>query len=215
MANRSKTWLDALTDGQLFRDWFSLIAHFFLGMAYFGFLMAGYATAIGLSFVLIGIPLLLFMLATTRVLAAIDRRLIGAILDEDTPDVADDVDTTGANLGERIGLYLGSGTTWRSLFYLLLKFPLGMVAFTAAMFLLPLLALEVLILGPLTIDMRLASVRLQHTIAVGLHRGSGLLLPAAKRKRARDVSRLETRDADEPVYFLDDEGEIVLRKRNR
>lgn len=212
MNDRSKNWLDVLSDGQLFRDWFSLIAHFFLGIAYLTFLSVGFAVALGTSVILVGIPLLLFMLAMTRVLARIDRQIMGALLDTSTAEVADDVDTRGANLGERLGMYLGSGTTWRSLIYLLLKLPLGIMAFTAAWLILPLLFIEVLILAPLTIDMRLISVRMLHWVAIGTHKFSGVLLPTGKRKR--DISRLETQEeAEQPRYFIDDDGEIAAHKR--
>lgn len=208
----TKSWLDALTDGQIIRDWFSLIVHFALGMAYFTFILAGFATAISLSFVLIGIPLLLFMLASTRAVAAMDRRLMGAILDIETVEVTDEIDPRGANLGERLGMYIGSGRTWLSLVYLLIKLPLGILSFNAALLLLPLLAIEVLILGPLTIDMRLISVRMLHWLAVGFHRIPGLLLPTGA-KRKRDISRLESVETEEPHYYLDDDGEILVRKR--
>ncbi len=206
-----RNWLDALSDGQLFRDWFSLIAHFFLGSAYITFLIAGFATAIGLSFVLVGIPLLLFMLATTRTLAKLDRQMMGALLDTPTPEMVEDIDPRGANLGERIGMYMGSITTWRSALYLFAKFLIGLLSITAAFVILPLLAIEVLILAPLTIDMRLISVRLLHWTAIGLHKGSGVLLPTSK-KRKRDTSRLETVETAEPTYTIDDDGEIMVQK---
>ncbi|MEZ4668117.1 MAG: sensor domain-containing protein [Anaerolineae bacterium] len=215
MTANDKTWLDALTDGQIIRDWVSLLTHFAAGTLYFSLIMAGYATSIGLSFIVIGIPLLLFCLASTRALAAMDQRLFAALLDLPVPDIADDLDPRGANLFQRIGLYLTSGTTWRSLIYLLLKFPVGIGALMASMFILPFLAFEVLILGPLTIDMRLASVRLLHAIAIGSHKIPGLLLPRGKRKRNRDFNRLQTpeyEDELEPEYYLDDDGEIVLRR---
>ncbi|MEP6988198.1 MAG: hypothetical protein ABI970_21520, partial [Chloroflexota bacterium] len=132
-------------------------------------------------------------------------------LDRPAPEFADDVDGRGANLGERLGMYLGSATTWRSLVYLGLKLPVGIAALIAAMCILPFLGFEMLILGPLGIDMRLASVRLLHGVAVGLHKFPGLLLPTGKRKR--DLSRLETAETSEPQYYLDDDGEIILRER--
>jgi hypothetical protein len=208
----NKSWLDALTEGQIIRDWFSLIVHLPLGIAYLIFLVAGYGTSIGLSFILVGIPLLLFMLASTRAVAALDRRLVGAILDTPTREFTDEIDPRGANLGERLGTYIGSGRTWLSLLYLLLKLPLGVMSFTAAWLILPLLAIEVLILGPLTIDMRLISVRMLHWLALGFHRIPGVLLPTGA-KRKRDISRLETVEVEEPRYYLDDDGEIMVRKR--
>jgi hypothetical protein len=210
---QGKNWLDVLSDGQLLRDWFSLLVPFFLGTLYWVFLLAGFSTAVGLSFILIGLPLLLFMLGSTRALARMDRQIMAGILDIDHPEVADDVDARGANLGERMGMYLGSLTTWRSLAYLLLQLPIGAVTMTAAFCILPFLAFEVLLLAPLTIDMRLITVRMLRWLAVGTYRVNGILLPRATTKRKRDTSRLETREErhaeDEPRYYLDDDGEIV------
>lgn len=210
----NRTWSDALTDGQIIRDWFSLISQFVLGMTYISFFIFAYSTSISLIFILIGIPLLLFTLASTRAVAAMDQRMFAAILDEPVREFADDVDTRGANFGQRLGMYLGSWTTWRSLIYLAVKFPVGMVAFTAALFILPFLGFEMLFLGPLGIDMRLATPRLLHAVAVGLHKFPGMLLPTGKAKR--DFTRLQTDESyerDEPQYYLDDDGEIAIRKR--
>src|SRR5512134_3371592 len=114
----TKTWLDVLTDGQLARDWLSLFGHVFLGMAYWMLVIAGFSIAFGLLPILFGIPMLLFMLATTRTFARLDQQIVGALLQDETPEMADDVDTAGANFGERLGMYLGSWTTYRSLIYL-------------------------------------------------------------------------------------------------
>ncbi len=209
MAQRS--WMDALTDGQILRDWLSLFGSLWFSLFYITLLALGYSVGIGLSLILIGLPLLLFTLAGTRTLAAMDRKLNAAILGiEDEPDTWNDVDPRGANLGERLGMYLGSGVTWRSLIYLALKLPISVIAFTLSMlFLLP-LAVEVLILAPLTIDMRLISVRALHFSALNLHKLNTLILPAPKGKRR--PSRLELVE-EEPRYVLDDDGEIHMEKR--
>ncbi len=207
----NRNWMDALTDGQIIRDWFSLFAHFALGSIYITFFITMFMVSIGLSFVLVGIPLLLFVLTSVRAVAAMDQRLFAAILDRRAPEIADDVDPRGANFGERLGMYMGSFTTWRSMAYLALKFPIGLAAIIAAFSILPFLAFEMLLLAPLGIDLRLATPRLLHAVAVGMHKFPGILLPNGKRKR--DLSRLETVESYEPEYYLDDDGEIILRKR--
>ncbi|MBE0690959.1 MAG: sensor domain-containing protein, partial [Anaerolineae bacterium] len=189
---RNHQWLDALTDGQMLRDWLGLAAPMFLGMMHWFLVIGGLALSISLVPVLIGIPLLLFTLAGIRALAALDHQMMMALLDQPPPELANDVDAEGANLGERLGLYLGSGQTWRSLVYLALTLPLGMITFSLALLLLPLIFVELLILAPLTIDMRLVSVRLLHFLATGTHRVMGMLLPKRSHKRERDTSRLET-----------------------
>jgi hypothetical protein len=217
MAQNSRSWLDALTDGHILRDALSLLAQFIFGIFYFTLLAAGFATAIGLSFILIGIPLLLFVMASTRTLAAMDRAVMGSILDIDVPPVQEDIDMRGANLGERMGMLLGSGVTWRSMLYLLLKLPIGIAAISILMLLLPLLAFEVLILAPLTIDLRLLTVRLLRWSARGLFAINSAVLPNAKGKRAAEqaqrISRLIDEYEEQPRYVLGDDGEISVAKR--
>lgn len=223
-----RNWLDALSDGGVFRYWLALFGQFFLGTFYFMLLVSGYASAIGLSLVLIGIPLLLFTLASTRVLADIDRRMMAAILDLDIPRTTQDIDMRGANLGERLGMLLGSGITWRSLIYLLLKMPIGIITFTASMILLPLMAIELLILAPLTIDLRLITARMLRWLAVGSYRAVDWLLPVEKHRKAKAKrSRLELDEQDdeedeafadedrEVRYYIDSEGEIQSADRRR
>lgn len=209
--DRGRSWLDALSDGQMFRDWLSLIASFFFSLFYVGFLSTMYVLSLSLVVVLVGIPLLMFTLAITRNLAVVDRQAMAAILNVPLREVADDVDPRGANLGERLGMYLGSMTTWRSLLYLAAKLPIGLLSISLAVLIVPVLAVELLILAPLTIDMRLISVRLLHFSAVNLTRLHGLLLPRQKSKR--DVSRLELREVEEPRYYITDDGEIGIAAR--
>ena len=64
MAQRS--WMDALTDGQILRDWLSLFGSLWFSLFYISLLALGYGVGIGLSLILIGLPLLLFTLAGTR-----------------------------------------------------------------------------------------------------------------------------------------------------
>jgi hypothetical protein len=215
MAHNPPSWLDALTDGRILRDMLSLLAQFSFSIVYFTLLAMGFATAIGLSLILIGIPLLLFMLASVRTLAAMDRAVMASILGIDAPPVEEDIDMRGANLGERLGMLLGSGVTWRSLLYLLVKFPIGIAAITILPLLLPLLALEVLILAPLTIDLRLITVRLLRWSARGLFAINSAMLPNAKGKRTPEqrISRLVDEYDEQPRYVLDDDGEISVAKR--
>ncbi len=206
-----RTWLDYLTDGQIVRDWASLNIHLFLGLAYWMLLFSLLGIAVGLTFVLIGIPLLLLTFASIPTLAKADQQMMSALLDDDSPEV-ELIDTRGENLGERLGRYLGTRSTWASALYLFLKVPVGVLGITFAWMILPFLAFEVLILAPLTISQRPITVRMLHWTARGLHRLPGLLLPRVKQKpgaKWRDTSRLREDVQEEPVYYLDDDGEIV------
>lgn len=218
-----RNWLDALSDGGVFRSWLALFGQMFLSIFYVSLLALGYAASIGLSIVLIGLPLLLFTIASTRQLADIDRRITGAILDIDTPRMAEDLDLRGANLGERLGMLLGSGITWRSLVYLILRLPISIGAFFASMIMLPFMAVELLILAPLTIDLHLLSARVLRWLALFSYRSTIWLLPnerhgkvKAKRTRLELVDEEDDDFADEERdarYYIDGEGEIQMASR--
>ena len=213
------SWLDALTDGKTLRYWLALFANFWLALAYVVLISVGYTLAINLAIVLIGIPLLMFMLASTRTLARMDRRLMATILDVPAPEDFDDLNLRGANFGERLGMLLGSGVTWRSLLYLVVKFPISILALLISMVILIPLLIELFILAPLTIDLHLISVRTMRWLALGLYKVNNLCLPKGKTKRASlDRERLEIIEDDpeaEPRYYIDDEGEIAVAKRGR
>ncbi len=207
-------WLDALSDGKMLRHWLALFASFWFGLAYWIIIVGGFALALSLSIVLVGIPLLLLMLSATRTLALLDRRLMATILDVPAPADFDDVDMRGANLGERLGMYLGSWATWRSALYLLVKFPLGIVSISLSFLILLPLAVEVLLLAPLTIDLHLVTVRLMRFSAVSLYRLNNFFLPAGKAKRPSRLELVEDEEP-EPAYYIDSEGEIAAYKRGR
>lgn len=211
---KDHAWLDTLSDGKLFRNWLALFANFWFALAYIIFLIGGFALALSLSVVLVGIPLLLFMLATTRHLAALDRRLMAEILGVTPPPDFDDVDTRGANLGERMGMYLGSWATWRSALYLLVKFPLSIASLIGAFVILIPLAIEVLILAPLTIDLHMFTPRLMRFTAFWLYRINNLFLPSGKSKRPSRLELVEEEIEEEPRYYIDSEGEIAAYKRH-
>lgn len=224
----SHRWLDALNDGRILRDLLSLGANFLFGLIWLILLAGGYALGIGLSLVLIGIPFLMFVLSSTRTLAAMDYQMTAAILGEKAHPLHDDLDMRGANLGERLGMLLGSKVTWLSLLYLLLKLPVGMLSLAIMFCMLPLLIIEIFILAPLTLDIHMLSVRLLHFTTTSIHKGMGLLLPKRRAKRteprqARDTNRYQTPrrlyeddsyEDYEDTYRLGDDGEIELvRKR--
>ena len=177
--------------------------------------------------VLVGIPLLLFSLSAIRAFATLDYRVHAAILDMPPERGTDDLILRGANFGERLGLLLGSGRTWRSAMYLIMRFVVSWFTLSLSLLILPLLFIEVLILAPLTIDLRLASVRLLRWLAFGAHHISSVWLPMDKpgkrkndenarleRLRRGDAGDSEDDDADEdePRYILTDDGEIVMKR---
>ncbi len=202
------SWLDALTDGRMFRQWLSLILSFALSWTYLTFVITMFMTSLALIPVLFGIPLMLFTLAAIPTLARLDYQIMDALLEIEGLPAPDSPNLLGANLGERLGYYLGSPLTWRSLLYLALKIPLGLFALLAASVIVLPLAIEVLLLAPLTIDMRLITVRLLRFTALGLHHVNSAALPTGKSKRQPQYAAQQVRDST--AFRLEDDGELAI-----
>ncbi|WP_458210106.1 sensor domain-containing protein [Haladaptatus sp. NG-SE-30] len=98
-----------------------------LGLIYFVTLITGFALGIGLSITLIGIPLLLGVIVGSRILAAFERNLAIRLLDVEIPK-PERMDTH-EELWPRVKTILVDATTWKGLFFLFLKFPLGIASF--------------------------------------------------------------------------------------
>ena len=101
-----------------------------LGVAYFAFYLTGFVTGAGLSLVVIGLPLLFAVLASTRPVAAFEARLARSLTGVPVSDPAPVPAASGA-LG-RLGALLRDDMTWRRLVYLLSRFPLGLASFALA-----------------------------------------------------------------------------------
>jgi hypothetical protein len=101
-----------------------------LGVVYFTVYVTGFVAGASLSLLIIGLPLLLGVLASTRPVAAFEaqlaRRLTGIAVADPAPAPA------GGGALARLGVLLRDDATWRRLVYLLSRFPLGLVSFALA-----------------------------------------------------------------------------------
>ncbi len=105
---------------------FYLLLSFILGIFYFVFLISGLSLGIGLSITLIGTPILFGTLLLWRVLAGFERQLTTSILNIDISFVPV---KKPEGIWGKIKAYLNDSFTWKSLIYLFIKFPLGIVSF--------------------------------------------------------------------------------------
>lgn len=123
-----------------------LLLSFPLGVFYFVVLITGLSVGIGTVVVWLGIPILFATIAAIWGMAALERSLAARLLHIDMPAPRERYAESG-KMTERFGLKIRNGQTWKSLVYLLLKFPLSTILFCVA---LTLLSLCVgLILAPL------------------------------------------------------------------
>jgi hypothetical protein len=108
-----------------------------LGLIYFVFLTVGLTTGLGLTIVWIGIPILAMVFAGSWGLAALERQLAIHALGAEVPPMMPPPETQATvGLWQRIGAFLSNPVTWKGMAFLLLKFPLGVVSFIAAVTLL-------------------------------------------------------------------------------
>jgi Putative sensor len=117
-----------------------------LGIFYFVVLITGFSVGIGTVIVWLGIPILFATIAGVWGMAALERSLVAHLLHIDMPAPLERYAESG-KMVERFGLKIRDSQTWKSLAYLLIRFPLGIISFCVAVTLLSLCVS--LILAPL------------------------------------------------------------------
>ena len=115
---RPQTWLNLVY----------LLTALPLGVAYFVILVAGVSIGVALAVVLVGLLILLATLAATRGMAAVERGAARALLGV---QIVPPADRRELPLLQRTGRWLRDAVTWKSLVFVALKFPLGIVTFAA------------------------------------------------------------------------------------
>jgi signal transduction histidine kinase len=119
---RGQTWLNV---------GYVLLA-FPTGLAYFVVLVVGISVGVALAILVIGIGILLVTLAAWRGMAAMERGLARGLLGV---PIAQPADRHDLPVMERVTRWLRDPVTWKSLVFVALKFPLGIVSFAATGFL--------------------------------------------------------------------------------
>ncbi len=139
------TVLGVVADRQAYKNLCYVVLAGPLGMAYYAFVTMGLVVGAVLSPVGIGLVVLSVTLLVTRLVAGVERWLANALLGlELRTDGADVASARGVRA--RIGAYLEAASTWRGLGFLMVKFPLGVVAIVL---LIPLLTALSLVSAPL------------------------------------------------------------------
>jgi hypothetical protein len=111
-----------------------------LGLFYFIFLVTGLSLGLGLVIVWVGIPILFVVMVCSWLFAAFERwqaRVLLGVAAVPAPRVWEQMEGPWAKLKA----HLANPSTWTDLLYLLLKLPLGIVAFTFAVTVAALVAL--------------------------------------------------------------------------
>jgi len=115
------------TDAQTYLNLLYLLLSFPLGIAYFVFLITGLSLGAGLLVIFVGVPILIGVLFACQGLGAFERLMARSMLHLSIPSPPAPV--SGPGLWPKLKALFGDATTWKSFFYLLLKFPFGIAAF--------------------------------------------------------------------------------------
>ena len=134
------------TDSQTYLKLLYLLLGFPLGIAYFIFLICGLSLGAGLMVIFVGIPILVGVFFACVGLGAFERSMAQSMLHLSIPAPPRPAPAPG--VWPKLKALFGNPATWKSLLYLLLKFPFGTAAFVV---LVTAFSLSVgLILAPLT-----------------------------------------------------------------
>ena len=107
----------------------SLIYQFFafpLGLFYFVFLITGILVGIGLIIIWIGIPILFLMMIAWYGFSVFEKQLSIYVLKAEIPDIKKPEKQEMA-IWTRFKSYISDPVTWKSLAFLFLRFPLGIL----------------------------------------------------------------------------------------
>jgi hypothetical protein len=126
-------YVDARTWGALFYMLISLVT----GVVYFTWGVAGLSLALGFAILIIGVPFAILFLLSVRGLTALEARLVDALLGAQIPRVPFFRNQGQGWLG-RLKALLTDRRTWRSLLYLVVQLPLGVIYFCLSVILLAL-----------------------------------------------------------------------------
>jgi hypothetical protein len=114
--------------GQTYLNLVYLFLAYPLGLFYFILLVLGFSLGFGLLFLWIGAIILAMMFVAWRACAVFERQLAVWLLHEDFPPMKSFA-PAGMKIWDRIKANLADPVTWKSLAYLLVKFPLGIFSF--------------------------------------------------------------------------------------
>lgn len=121
-------FFSVVSQGQSYLNIVYLSLSFPLGLIYFVFLIAGLSLGIGLAVIWVGIPILLLVLAGWWGMLIFEREMTVRLLHVDIAPLARDSNPP-QGMWARIKATLSNPVTWKGLFYLIARFPLGILAF--------------------------------------------------------------------------------------
>jgi len=106
-----------------------------IGILYFTWAIAGLSISIGMSILIIGLPVVLTYLASIRAFSLIEGRIVETLLGVRMPRRPLPPQTKGSII-ERVLYWLRDGRTWATILYMVIRLPLGVLYFSLAVIML-------------------------------------------------------------------------------
>jgi signal transduction histidine kinase len=101
-----------------------------LGIAYFVALVVGFAVGLALAITLIGVPVLLATVALVSSFAGLERSQARSLVGLEMPNPVREASISAGTLWNWARGYISRAVFWKSLTYLILKLPWGILSFT-------------------------------------------------------------------------------------
>ena len=131
----TQQWLSLARDLQSYKNIGYLLCSFFLGLFYFVVLVTGISLGIGMLIIWVGVPILFAVTWLCWQFAAFERSVAISWLGVSIAPMSI-APLRAAGWWQRFQEWLSNAMTWKTLAYLLLKFPLGIFSFSMALTLL-------------------------------------------------------------------------------
>lgn len=125
---KSNSFFGVMAKSQSYLNMLYLLLSFPFGLFYFVFLVTGLSLGFSLTIIWVGIPILLGVLIAWYGFAALERQLATILLKVKIPYATGEL-MKESKLWKRLKIHISESTTWKSLAFLFIKFPLGIVSF--------------------------------------------------------------------------------------
>jgi uncharacterized membrane protein len=125
-------FFNVISDPRTYGALLYMILSLATGIFYFTWTVVGISLSLGFAILIIGVPFALMFVGSIRVLAHVEGRIVEGLLGVRMPRRLPPATQADETIWSRIRDTLTDSRTWSSMFYMLLKLPLGIAYFTIA-----------------------------------------------------------------------------------
>lgn len=171
-------FFNVISDPRTYGALLFMLLAFPTGLFYFIWSIGGIMMSLGFAILIFGVPFFLLFVASIRVLGHVEGRVVEALLGVRMPRRLPSGPSSDESLWTKIKEALSDARTWSSLFYMLIRLPLGIIYFvlTLLTLIVPLTFIGVSTYSLVTNDASHISINGAPYLAHMLHTAPGLIL---------------------------------------